>query len=291
MIKIPSPHTMRRIALPALNAAVLMGLSACHTTPPRNAQLEEAQRVFQDASASPDVTSTAQLELDRARKTLYMAEHAWAERHDDQETTHLAYLATQQAKVALNIGMQHAADTMVTSAGVERERVQTQAANQQAQAATQQAQAANLQAQAATARANSLEQELQQLSAKQTPKGLVVVLQDVLFDVGKADLKSGATARLQRLAEVLKNHPERHLQIEGFTDSTGNADLNQTLSEHRAQSVKDALTGMGVQADRIDTHGYGSDRPVASNKTAAGRQQNRRVEVVFSDASGNFSGQ
>lgn len=285
------PTTGRRLAWTALNAAVLSGLAACHTSPTRNAPLEDARRVFQDANANPHVTTSAQLELDRARKTLYEAEHVWSERRDDQETNHLAYLATQQAKVAINIGMQHAADTMVTSAGIERERVQTEAANQQAQVATQQAQASAQQAQSATQRANSLEQELQKLSARHTPKGMVVVLQDVLFDPGKSDLKPGATARLQRLADVLKNHPERRLQVEGFTDSTGSADLNQTLSDMRAQAVKDALTNMGVGADRIDAHGYGSARPVASNKTTAGRQQNRRVEVVFSDANGAFGGQ
>lgn len=278
------PAGLRRAAWPIAGAIALTTLTACHTTPPRNAQLEEAQRVFQDASASPDVTSHAALELDRARKTLYQAQEAWHERRDEKEASHLAYLATQQSKVAINIGMQHAADNIVTAAGADRDRIQ-------AQASSQEAQNARANAQVATQRADALEQELKQLSAQHTNRGLMVMLQDVLFDVGKAELRSGATARLQRLADIVKNHPERRLLVEGFTDSTGSAELNQTLSEQRAQAVKDALTGMGVAADRIDTKGFGKDRPLASNKTAAGRQQNRRVEVVFSDASGTFSAQ
>ena len=282
MMTTSSPLPLRRVAGPVFGATMLAILAACSTTPPRNAQLEEAQRVFQDASANPDVTGHAQLELDSARKTLYQAEHAWSEKHDQDEATHLAYLATQQAKVAINIGMQYAADNMVTAAGTERQRIQAQASDQEAQNAKANAQQANQ-------RADALEQELQQLSAQRTNHGMVVVLQDVLFDVGQAKLRSGATARLQRLADILQHHPERRLMIEGFTDSTGSEELNQTLSENRAQAVKDSLVGMGVDASRIDTHGYGKQRPVASNKTAAGRQQNRRVEVVFSDVSGAFA--
>lgn len=283
-------HTHPHSHLAPLSAIVLaLSLAACHTTPPRNAQLDQARQSYQAAANSPDVAGSAQLELERARKTLTQAEQAWADNHDDKETAHLAYLASQQTQVAVNIGMQHAADNMVTAAGSERDKAQAQASAQEAQQAKATAQTATASAQTATARANELEKELQQLSAKQTNRGLVVVLQDVLFDVGQSDLKPGAQARIDRLAEVLKNHPERHLLIEGFTDSTGSDELNKSLSEHRAQAVKDALTSAGVEAARIETRGYGKERPVASNKTAAGRQQNRRVEVVFSDVKGTFA--
>lgn len=268
--------------LPLLSGAVMLALAGCHTTPPRNAQLDEAQRMYQQAAASPDVAGGAQLELERARKTLAQAQHVWADKRDTDETAHLAYVATQQTQAAINVGMQKAADSMVTSAGVARERVKAEANEMNAEQAKAAAQSANQ-------RADQLEQELQSMSGKQTTRGLVVVLQDVLFDTGRAELKSGAQTRLARLADVLKKHPERHLLIEGFTDSTGSNELNQTLSERRAQSVKDALVGMGIGADRIETRGFGEARPVASNKTAAGRQQNRRVEVVFSDANGAFA--
>ena len=115
---------------------------------------------------------------------------------------------------------------------------------------------------------------------------MVMVLQDVLFDLGKADLKEGGKARLQRIAQVLSQFPERRVVVEGYTDSTGSDALNQALSERRAEAVKQALVGMGVGADRIETKGYGEARPVATNSTPAGRQQNRRVELVFSQDEG-----
>ena len=266
-----------RAALSLAALAAVMSLAACHTAPQRNAQLDEARRVYADASANPEVTQSAQPELDRARKALYTAETAWKDKKDEADINHLSYLATQQSKVAINVAMQHAADKMVTAAGPERERAL-------ADARTQEAQAARAQAAVATDRAKALEKELQTLQGKQTKRGTVVVLQQgVLFDVGKSDLKPGAKNRLDKLAEVAKNHPDRKLVIEGYTDSTGSDELNQTLSEQRAEAVKGALTDMGVPADRIEAKGHGEADPVASNDSAAGRQQNRRVEVLFSD--------
>jgi outer membrane protein OmpA-like peptidoglycan-associated protein len=283
------PFTARRAVWSATAVAALMTLTACQTTPPRLASLEDARRVFQDASANPEVTRSAQLELERARKALYQAEVSWKEKKDEAETNHLAYLATQQSKVAINVAMQHAADTMVTAAGGEREKALAEAKTQEAQVARADANAARATAASATGRVNALEQELRDLQGKQTKRGMVVVLQDVLFDVGKSDLKPGAKSRLEKLGSVLQNHPERKLLIEGYTDATGSDDLNQALSDKRAQSVKEALVALGIAADRIDAKGYGEAKPVASNDNAAGRQQNRRVEVVFSDNQGTFA--
>lgn len=263
-----------------------MALSACHTTPPQNAALAEAHKLYNEASSSPDVARGAKVELDRAHAALMRADEDWAERRDARITSHQAYLATQLSQVAINVGIQRAADSMVTAAGVERERIRADATAQVAQAQVQSAQAS---AESAESRAQSLAKELAELSGKQTAQGLVVVLQDVLFDVGQSTLREGARAKLDKLAAILSHYPERHVLVQGFTDSTGKSDLNQTLSERRAEAVRDALIGMGVQTDRIETRGYGQSRPVASNKTAAGRQQNRRVEVVFSDAQGKFA--
>jgi outer membrane protein OmpA-like peptidoglycan-associated protein len=265
----------RRAATAVATAALLAGLSACHTTPTRNLALDDARQTFQEASASTDVTTGAPVELDKARQALFKAEQAKAHNLSDDEVSHLAYLAQQQSRVAINVGMQHAADNMVTAAGVDRERLQAQAKEREAAAANE--------------RANDLEQQLNALAATKTNRGLVVVLQDVLFDVGKSDLKPGAKAKIERIATVLQAHPERRLMIEGFTDSTGGEALNQKLSEARAQAVALALIRQGISADRIDTKGFGEAQPVASNASASGRQQNRRVELVFSDGKGVFA--
>lgn len=287
----------------ANSIAVAFALAACSTTPPRNSALDNAHRSFEQATATANVGRYAAGELMRAREALDRADKAWNDKREDQEIDHLAYLANQRTQVAMNIAAQRAADARVEVAGVERERLladirarQAQIAQRNAQSAQAQAQFAQTQAQNAQAsaaaeaeRANRLQRELSELAAKPTDRGLVVMLQDVLFDIGQATIKEGAQARLDRLAAVLKNHPERRVMVEGFTDSVGSAQSNLALSRERAEAARSALIARGVPADRIDTRGYGESRPVASNSTQAGRQQNRRVEVVFSDERGKFA--
>lgn len=102
---------------------------------------------------------------------------------------------------------------------------------------------------------------------------------DYLFAVNSSSLLPGAYDEVERVAGVLKQYPETTIRIAGHTDSTGTADYNQKLSERRAEAVRNALVGLGIQSERISTIGYGFTKPVADNKTEAGRQQNRRVEL------------
>jgi outer membrane protein OmpA-like peptidoglycan-associated protein len=120
------------------------------------------------------------------------------------------------------------------------------------------------------------------LETRETARGLVVNLSDVLFDTGKADLKPGAREKLSRLSGVLMSHPGLHVEVEGHADSVGATDLNQTLSESRAASVRDYLVRGGIAPNSVGTAGFGESQPVASNATAAGKQQNRRVELIVS---------
>jgi outer membrane protein OmpA-like peptidoglycan-associated protein len=140
-------------------------------------------------------------------------------------------------------------------------------------------------AEAARARAAKLQQELTDLQAKQTDRGMVLTLGDVLFDTGRAELKAGAFSTLDRLATFLRQNPERTVAIEGHTDSVGSDSFNQSLSERRAQAVRVALTSRGIDSGRVTAAGMGETKPVANNATAEGRQRNRRVEVVISNAS------
>jgi outer membrane protein OmpA-like peptidoglycan-associated protein len=129
--------------------------------------------------------------------------------------------------------------------------------------------------------AESLRAEISDLQAKQTPRGLVITFNtDVLFDVDRAELKPGAMSEIQRLADALNTDPERMVRIEGHADSTGAEAHNLELSKRRADAVANTLIHDGVMASRISTAGFGASMPVATNDTQAGRQQNRRAEIV-----------
>ena len=133
------------------------------------------------------------------------------------------------------------------------------------------------------------QQQLSDLNAKKTARGLVITLGDVLFSSNKAQLKSGGMRNMQKLADFLNKYPQHKVLIEGYTDSIGSDSLNQKLSERRAMSVKTALIGMGISSERITTQGYGEAFPVAGNDTASSRQLNRRVEIILSDENGNIA--
>ena len=131
-------------------------------------------------------------------------------------------------------------------------------------------------------RARLLEQFNRVLPTTDTPRGLVVNMGDVLFDTGKADLRSGAREALAKLSGIVLNYPSLRLAIEGHTDSTGSAEFNQALSEKRADAVHDYLVGQGLDAGTLSAQGLGMNDPVADNKTTEGRQRNRRVEIIVS---------
>ena len=166
---------------------------------------------------------------------------------------------------------------------------QAAAERQAANDAQQNAEAARRQTQDAESRLRQLEAQFKELEAKKTDRGMVVTLGDVLFDTNQAQLKPGGMRSVQKLADFFKQYPKRNVMIEGFTDSTGSTSRNQSLSEERAGSVRTALLNMGIGTERITSRGYGEAYPVASNDTAAGRQLNRRVEIIVSDDIGKIA--
>jgi len=115
---------------------------------------------------------------------------------------------------------------------------------------------------------------------------LVLTLGDVLFDTGRAELNPGAARNLDRLVQFLTDHPERRVEIDGYTDSIGTDSYNLDLSQRRADAVRSVLVSRGIDSSRIATRGYGKDYGVASNADSGGRQLNRRVEIVIGGEDG-----
>ena len=264
-----------------MNAKLLIGmgaalaLGACTSTPEPNAALETAKAAVRSAEADPNVSKYAALDLEAAKKDLDVAEAA-AMHHKEAEIAQPAYLAAQTARLAQEHAAAKADDARVAAGQTERDRIQLAARTQEVQNAKM----------AGAEQSARLQAEIDQLKAKPTDRGLVLTLGDVLFDTGKAELNSGASRKLDQLAEFLGQHPDRRVQIDGFTDSVGSDAYNQELSQRRADSVKSALLTRGVDSSRIGTRGYGKAFPVASNADSGGRQLNRRVEVVIGGENG-----
>jgi outer membrane protein OmpA-like peptidoglycan-associated protein len=176
-------------------------------------------------------------------------------------------------------------------ADAERQRADAEAARAAAESARLAAETQAQQAQALAAQSDREKAELRDklreqlniiLETRETARGLIVNLSDVLFDTDRASLRPGAREKLSRVAGILLSHPGLKIEVEGHADSTGPTGYNQRLSEHRADSVRDYLVGQGIAPGTVATSGFGETQPVATNATAAGRQQNRRVELVVS---------
>ena len=269
--------------LTGLGAA--LAIAACASVPQPNAALEGARAEVQTAQANPNVTQYAAVDLEAAKKQLEIAEAA-SLHHDDAAIAQPAYLATQMARLAEAHAAAKADDARVAAGRSERDKIQLDARTREVGTATAATSAALAQRDQATDQAARLQAEVDQLKATPTPRGLVLTLGDVLFDTGKAQLNPGAARKLDQLAQFLTEHPDRRVQIDGFTDSVGTESYNQSLSQQRADAVKSALTTRGIDSSRIGSQGYGKGFPVADNSDSGGRQLNRRVEVVIGNDGG-----
>lgn len=262
-----------------IGCGLALALAACASTPQPNAALESARSAVQTAQADPNVSKYAALDLETAKKQLDIAEAAALQRKE-AEIGQPAYLAMQNARLAQVRASAKADDARVAAGQGERDRIQLAAR-------TREVQNAKVATGAATQEAARLQAEIDALKAKPTDRGLVLTLGDVLFDTGKSDLNSGASRKLDQLAQFLTEHADRRVQIDGFTDSVGADGFNLELSQRRAEAVKSALLSRGIDSSRIGTQGYGKAYPVASNSDSGGRQLNRRVEVVIGGDNGS----
>jgi len=294
----------------ALAIAGIAALAACASTPLTNPKLDEARAAYDRAAADAQVARSAPMELQRAQESLQRAESALRAGDEASTVEHFAYLARQRTESAMQTAGLAKADEAVAQARAQRDRILIDArgreADQQrasaekarteaqtalklaqqraaaAEVARQEAEAARQQAISAQSRAAKLEAQLAEMKARKTDRGMVLTLGDVLFDTGRAELKPGAMRTIEQLATFMRENPERTVEIEGYTDSIGSDAFNQDLSERRARAVRTALIDRGIDTRRVSARGFGESNPVATNDTAAGRQQNRRVEVVIS---------
>lgn len=271
--------------------AAVLALAACSTTPSTTSGLESARADYAQAQGNPMVAKYAGAELQAATRALDQANTAAARGESLNTIDNLAYIARQKIASAQEVARAKSAEDQLKDAAAQRDQVRLQARTAEAEAAQHRAdqakaEAANAEAAKTDAQAHAaaLAAQLADLQAKQTERGIVITFGDVLFGTDQANLTSQGMAVAQRLADVLRDNPDRSVLIEGFTDSTGSDAYNLQLSQRRAEAVRMALGQMGIDRSRIETRGYGEAYPVASNATATDRQLNRRVEIVLSEA-------
>jgi outer membrane protein OmpA-like peptidoglycan-associated protein len=261
----------------------------------RRARAEE-DRARAEAARQQSETARLQSEAARAQSE---QERMAAERAKSE-----AEAAGQRLRVESEAAAQRAAQER---AALDRARADADAARQaalleqqkaqaDAERSRQQAQESDRMRQAAESDRDSLRDKLREqlnsvLETRETARGLIVNMSDVLFDTGKYTLKPGAREKLARVSGIVVAHPGLSLEVEGHTDNVGGDEYNQRLSEQRAAAVRDYLTTQGLNPGAITARGFGKTQPVASNDNAAGRQMNRRVELVVSGDIINRKGQ
>jgi outer membrane protein OmpA-like peptidoglycan-associated protein len=217
----------------------------------------DEQRQADERQASADAQTQSQAQADEATRQKEQAQSDAAKARSD--------MAASQAASA----------TAVAAAQADAD--QSRSAAQQAQQNAQQAETDK-----AAMRARLTEQLNSILQTRDSARGLIVSMSDVLFDTGQYSLKSGAREKLAKVAGILLAYPGLNIAVGGYTDDVGGDAMNQTLSENRAGSVRDYLVNQGVASGSVSATGYGNTLPVASNGNSAGRQQNRRVELLVS---------
>jgi outer membrane protein OmpA-like peptidoglycan-associated protein len=290
---------LRRTLIATTVTSVL--LAACAAAPVKPDGAEEARNKLTQLQADPNLATRAPVAMKEADNAVRVAEQPQA---DKELAAYRVYLADRKVDIARAQAETSLAEDQRTALSAQRERARLDARTREADAAhlaaansehqadaanlaaansEHQADAANLAAANSQQQAAELQRQIEVLQARPTDRGLVLTLGDVLFETGRSGLKMGATGNLNKLVAFLNEYPDRTALIEGYTDSVGTEDYNQGLSERRADSVKSYLVGEGIGTTRLSASGRGERDPVASNDSAAGRQQNRRVEVIISN--------
>ncbi|MNZ70894.1 putative lipoprotein YiaD precursor [compost metagenome] len=257
-----------------LGLAALLLLAGCAASGGSQQALEQARSSYQQLANDSAVLASAPKDVMRAGESLARAERLASYWGSEEDVAHYAYLSQRYSAIAREHSV--LAEEQQRLARLQRERERLQSALREAKLLSVQQQSL------------WLEEQIVSLAATETERGLVMSLGDVLFDSGRAELKSSANRIVLKLYQFLQINPRRVVRIEGYTDSHGKAAENLQLSRARAQAVADVLTDLGIDAGRIEVRGYGEAFPLAANASSHGRAQNRRVEIVFSDEQGKL---
>lgn len=249
-------------------------LGGCAAQQEARQALDQARSDFRALESEHGVLAGAPKDVARAGESLARAERLADFWGSDEDVAHYAYLSQRYADIAREHAAQAREQQEIVRLQLEFERLQLALREVRLEDVRQQN--------------RWLEEELVSLATAETERGLVVTLGDVLFDAGSADLRANASRTTLKLFRFLQLNPQRRIRIEGYTDNLGRAEENLRLSRARAQAVADTLIELGTAAARIEVQGYGEAFPVAANASSRGRAQNRRVEIVFSDAQGQL---
>jgi outer membrane protein OmpA-like peptidoglycan-associated protein len=254
-------------------------------------QLATERRVGAERQAAAEIETAAALsDADRARREAEQArltalDSAERLKRENDRSTAAAQAEADRLKVEAD-RLKQESDARLLAANTETDRLKQENEAQRIASQAELDRAAKEKAQAEAERTQLRADLLLQFNAiletRDTARGLIVNMSDVLFDTAKFTLRPAAREKLAKVAGIISGHPGLRLAVEGYTDSVGGDDYNQKLSEHRGESVRDYLTQEGVAGNSVTSKGFGKAEPVASNDTAAGRQRNRRVELVVS---------
>jgi outer membrane protein OmpA-like peptidoglycan-associated protein len=278
----------------AMAVAAALTLTACASGPRENPEIVRLETLLRSSYNDQFIAEYGRAELQNAEQHLGMARVAWRKDRDPELAHHLgmtngllelAAVRGGQGRTKAEITNLRARQDELRVAARDRElrnaQGQAAAATQAAQNAEMAAAAARQEAAAANQQLAALQTQLKEFEFQITSLGGSMTLRDVMFEVDSAQLRPGAEQRLQPLVNYLTAMPNTTIRIEGHTDSTGGEEYNNRLSRERAESVARALQQQGIAANRIQTAGFGYSKPIASNSTVSGREQNRRVEIIM----------
>lgn len=259
-------------------------LASCAMAPAAPQGADQVRSKLTSLQNDPDLAERARVEIREAEAAVVIAEQPVPE---DEKALgeHRVFMADRTVAIAEAKATTRYAEDQRGRLGEERDAARLRARTLEVGKARDEASRARSSEQAAETLAAQQQAEYQRqidaLQAEITERGVVLTLGDVLFATGSADLQGGASSNLNKLVSFLNEYPERRVQIEGHTDNVGGMELNQGLSQRRADSVRNYLAQQGIDSGRLSASGIGMDRPVANNDTATGRQQNRRVEIII----------